>query len=339
VTRPGFEVAPYRDEDEPLVLQLLAESLGPGPAGQRSPEFFRWKHLANPFGRSLMLVARDGERIIGLRAFLRWRLRAGDRIIRAVRAVDTATHPDHRGRGVFATLTREAVGLLRSDTDLIFNTPNELSGPGYLKMGWRKVGTVGMSVRPRRFLRVLARAGSFRASTPIPDRPEPVSRWAPAQQVLLDRRLEGFVGAVELDRARMSTPRDTAYLKWRFGDGPIGYRAALREDGDRISGIAFLRVRPRGKLWEASVPDLLALPEEPRVAGRLLHDAIRAAPVDHVVCRFPRGSSAARAARRLGFLSVPRGPTLVVNPLRPDLRPDPADRDAWALSLADLEIF
>ncbi len=65
---------------------------------------------------------------------------AGRHAVRAVRAVDTATHPDHQGRGIFSTLTPTRSRRCGSRADLVFNTPNEKSLPGYLKMGWQIVG-------------------------------------------------------------------------------------------------------------------------------------------------------------------------------------------------------
>ncbi len=68
----ALQIRPYAAEDEPAVIALLVGALGEGPSGHRTPDFFRWKHLENPFGESLLLVAElDGE-IVGLRAFLRW---------------------------------------------------------------------------------------------------------------------------------------------------------------------------------------------------------------------------------------------------------------------------
>ena len=70
--------------------------------------------------------------------------------MRAVRAVDTATHPDFRGQGVFSALTLGALEELRSDgVAFVFNTPNERSRPGYLKMGWQPVGQVRVLARTR----------------------------------------------------------------------------------------------------------------------------------------------------------------------------------------------
>ncbi|MGH8514934.1 MAG: hypothetical protein ACREV8_13540, partial [Gammaproteobacteria bacterium] len=63
------------------------------------------------------------------------------------------------------------------------------------------------------------------------------------------------------------------------------------------------------------------------------------AKVDHLTCHFPTGSAAARSTFRSGFIRVPGGVTLVVNPLRADLLPDPTRRDSWALSIGDLEVF
>ena len=77
-----------------------------------------------------MLVAEADGRIVGLRAFMRWEFAAGDRRFRAVRAVDTATHPDYQGQGIFSRLTLEALDALRDQADFVFNTPNEKSLPG-----------------------------------------------------------------------------------------------------------------------------------------------------------------------------------------------------------------
>ena len=128
--RASVDVRPYRDDDEASVLDLLAVTLGGGPAGRRPADFFRWKHLENPAGRSFMLVAELAGQIVGFRAFMRWRFQADGAELRAVRAVDTATHPDHQGKGIFSTPTLRALDELRGETDLVFNTPNAASLPG-----------------------------------------------------------------------------------------------------------------------------------------------------------------------------------------------------------------
>jgi hypothetical protein len=340
---PTIQVRPYSGDDEADVLALLQASLGGGPASQRPSNFFRWKHLENPFGPSYMLVAEGDARLIGLRALMRWRFTTGGATIRAARAVDTATHPDFQGMGVFSRLTRAALEALAGEVDLIFNTPNGKSGPGYLKMGWHQVGKVPVSVRARRPLRLLG--GLLGRSEPGPAPPAPA---VPAAQVLergerllplLEREAVASVELPHGDVPRLVTPRSLVYLRWRYGAAPLlGYRAVTEERDGGLAGVAIFRVRPRGRLWEATVAEVLAGGDQ-AVAARLLRRVAHAAEVDHLTFHATPGTPLARAALRSGFVRSPAGITLVANPLRPDLRPDPTRPDAWALSLGDLEVF
>jgi GNAT superfamily N-acetyltransferase len=338
-TRPSeLTLRPYRDADEEVVLALLRETLGAGPGGDRSSAFFRWKHHDNPFGPSFILLAEAEGRIVGVRAFLRWRFQWGDRTLRAVRAVDTATHPSFQGRGVFSRLTREALTTLGDDVDLVFNTPNDRSLPGYLKMGWRIVGRVPISVRVRRPVALMT-GGLRRPGPEKPVRPMPPVSAATAAEVLADDRMFDLVATVSPDPRRLVTPREVAFLRWRYGAAPLlGYRAIPVERGGKLEGVALFRVRARGGLWESTLAEVVASPGAARASRTLLGAVPNAAPVDHVTCSFPSGSVLSRAARRRGFLRVPGGVLLVANPRRQDL-PSVTDLRAWALSLGDVEVF
>ncbi|MGA4545379.1 GNAT family N-acetyltransferase [Uniformispora flossi] len=146
-----FTVREVAKDDEPQVLELLAAALAGGPTGERTQEFFDWKHRDNPFGSSPGLVAVDGDgRLAAVRLFLRWEFAHQGATVRAVRAVDTATRPDVQGRGLFTKLTLGLLERLGEDTDLVFNTPNANSLPGYLRMGWQEVGKVPIALHPIR---------------------------------------------------------------------------------------------------------------------------------------------------------------------------------------------
>jgi len=332
-----YEVRPYTDADEIGVIGLLRDAMGEGPAGERTPAFFRWKHLENPFGRSFMLVAEADGRPIGFRAFLRWRFRAEGRVVEAVQAVDTATHPDHQGRGVFSRLTMEALEALRGDVDLVFNTPNEKSLPGYLKMGWRVVGRIPVNVRVRRPLRFAAGIRSLREGGTT-RRGAPVVIADDAASILETPGIEELLAEAEL-ASGIATARDLQYLRWRYGDPPgLSYHAVLEERGGRVAGIAIFRVRPRAALWEATVLEVIVRQDDIGTARRLLRRLVAAADVDHLTCRFPSGSAALRAARRTGYLPSSQGITFVVNPLS-EIEPDPGRLSSWALTLGDVEVF
>jgi GNAT superfamily N-acetyltransferase len=330
--RVDVTVRPYRDEDETAVLELLDASLGGGPAGRRPASFFRWKHLENPFGRSYMLVAEAAERLVGFRAFMRWRFDLDGSTVRAVRAVDTATHPDHQGRGIFRRLTTTAIEELRSEADLIFNTPNSKSLPGYLTMGWAKVTDVRISLkvqRPVRFVRHLRTrrgAGS----------PGPIAEPGTIRDDVWRQAASLFGSGYG---SRLATVRDEAYLRWRYGTAPLlGYRIVEERVGHRLDGIAVYRTRSRGQLREATVTELIVAADDRRCGARLLRRIAREAPVDHLTCSFPVGSLGASSARRSGFLPSPEGMTLVANPLT-ELPVDVLSPRSWWLTIGDLEVF
>ena len=92
-------------EDLPEIIKVLKASLGENDL-PLSEEIWNYKHRDNPFGKSIMLVAEKDNKIAGVRALMRWEWKVGERNYSAFRAVDTATHPDFQGKGIFKKLTR-----------------------------------------------------------------------------------------------------------------------------------------------------------------------------------------------------------------------------------------
>ncbi|MDI2130184.1 GNAT family N-acetyltransferase [Yinghuangia seranimata] len=210
----GFHLRELAKDDDPQVLALLEAALAGGPTGERTQAFFDWKHRDNPFGASPGLVAEDADgRIVAVRLFLRWEFVHQGEVVRAVRAVDTATHPAAQGRGLFKKLTSELLDRLSADTDLVFNTPNANSLPGYLKMGWREVGKVPVSLHPIRPIAFAKGLRELRGGEP--DKPRS------------DAGSDGFGrrGAVSSSYAG---GRDTSLLP------PLPDAAASRADGAEI---------------------------------------------------------------------------------------------------------
>jgi GNAT superfamily N-acetyltransferase len=322
-----IDIREYHDDDESAVLALLQASLGWVPDDQYT-SFFSWKHIENPFGRSPAWVAVDGRRIVGFRVFLRWEFERAGQIVRAVRAVDTATHPDYQGRGIFSRLTLHAIDALRDEgVGFVFNTPNEQSRPGYLKMGWKPVERLPVLARPRSLSSLLAVA---RARVPADKWSLPCAAGVSAPEALSDRD-----GVETLLRARgpatgIRTRKSAAFLSWRYGFAPLAYRALLT--GARLQdGAVFFRLRRRGAAVEAAVCDTL-LPDasRPRLAGAL-RDVVRKSGADYAV-RIG-GPNEAKA----GFLPLPgQGPTLVWRAVSDPVMPAAAE---WQLALGDVELF
>ncbi|MEO8692725.1 MAG: GNAT family N-acetyltransferase [Acidimicrobiales bacterium] len=326
ISRMQVDIRPSMEGDDAAILALLQASLGWVP-DELFANFFDWKHRQSPFGASPAWVAVDGERIVGFRTFLRWEFDQDGQVRRAVRAVDTATHPDYQGKGIFSALTRAGLDAMHEDgVDYVFNTPNENSRPGYLKMGWQSVGRLPVAVRmrsPGSAPRVL------RARVPADKWSIECHAGASATDVLRD---EDSVAALLSRRSAtlgIATRRTPQFLKWRYGFEPLRYRAVLA--GQRVEdGMVIFRVRRRGQATEIVLCDVLLPAHDANAVTRLAKAALHESRADYAL---RIGGPLFQA----GFVRLPQqGPILtwreVCNTQQPAL-------DDWSLTMGDVELF
>jgi GNAT superfamily N-acetyltransferase len=309
------------------MLALCRSSLG-WSVHDPDEAFFAWKHDDNAFGESPSWVAETAQgRLIGLRVFMRWRFRGeGGELLSAVRAVDTVTHPDWRGKGVFSALTRQALpDLVEAGVDFVFNTPNEKSMPGYLKMGWSKVGKVPVG----------ARLGSLRslhrlrhARTAAERWSEPVAVGESAADVFGDRSAAVQLLRRARPRKGLATDRTPAFLDWRYRFEPLHYRAVPL--GDSLSdGVIIFRARRRGSALEATVCDVIAPPGASLVRG--FRRIARHVGADYLL------ASRSSVGAAIGFVPVTGlGPVLTWKPISRSGIPAMTDLD---FELGDIELF
>lgn len=299
------------------VLDLLRASLGEPPLLKRTPDLFNWKHFHNPFGDSIAVLAEADDRIVGLRAFMRWDLITRDgSTVRCVRAVDTATHPDFQRRGIFRRLTEEAIEVaVENDVDLVFNTPNEKSGAGYLSMGWKEVGPVG--VMARLSPRLLTDRMRPPASGPEAFIANPIPAWP--------------ITVTDREPLGLRTRRTQSYLRWRFGSHPTA-RYYQVTSGDSV-GVVRPNVR-KGRR-ELILADVFG-----NRPGAAIRRAARQARSGYVAAWFSPGTPERKAAARSGLLPVPgvSALTLMARPLR-ELDQDVWSMSSWDLAISDLELL
>ncbi len=330
-----FEIRMATAADREAIVGMMRGPLQWGD-DERNVAFVAWKHDQSPFGPSPMWIALDGERVVAVRTFMRWQFARGTTTVHAARAVDTATDPAFEGRGLFRSLTTTGVDELRSQGySMIFNTPNTLSRPGYLSMGWRDVGRVPAVVIPR-WNHALT---TLRARTPA-------DRWSADLQVGLpvstwlntggyDRWTES-PESPEAPNAPSSTrspnpaasPRSLRtvvtpdFLAWRYGSSLLPYRVV---DGGDCAVI--VRARTRGTARELVVAQQFGNLHH---ADQLARRTLPAADCDHALRLGPSRPAA-------GAFPLPgAGPTLTWKGLT-DLGMPPLLN--WHLALGDIELF
>ena len=312
------QIRPATDADTTDILDVMRAALGETPLLKRTAGLFEWKHANNPFGRSIVLVAEVGGRLIGVRSFMRWELESPEgALYRCVRPVDTATHPEFARKGIFRRLTESALDVARDDgVDLVFNTPNPKSFAGYVKMGWTEVGWIGAYVRPR-----IGKAVSV-----DPEKLPTLEQGIPAADPYEPAAL------VARDPIGLRTPRSSRYLSWRFSQHP---RARYGWISSSPGGGAVVRVSSRNSRSETVVADLLG-----EAGRREIREVTRSSRTRYVATWFAPGTPELSAVVSGGMFKVPGLKTLrlVALPLsRLDI--DVTDLRSWDFATSDLELL
>ena len=342
----GIEVRKSSAEQADRFTAFIAESMGTTGNVPIEASYWHWKHVANPFGVSPLLTAHAADRLVGLRVFMRWVWCSGEEFVPTVRAVDTATHPSFRGRGIFRRLTLQLVDVMRQEEiGFVYNTPNEFSKPGYLKMGWKEVGRIPLMIRPMRPARLVLRALRQRLGLGDVSIDES-SRGDAAQGKTIGELCEqaSFIDKLTASDPldyRYTTARSAAYLRWRYSAIPgLTYRAVWDSAPGREHAIIY-RYRLRRGVRELSLSDVLVVPGAEQAARASVRRLMKGSDVDFVSAVAAPSTPERRVLDGAGFLPMRTlAPILTVRSVAADaaLR-SPFDIRNWRLSTGDLELF
>lgn len=321
------------NKDIPSIIDLLKLSLGEGST-PKSAEYWQWKHVHNPFGSSPALVEEENGQLTGIRAFMRWNWIKDGHTYSALRAVDTATHPDYQGRGIFKKLTIQLMENCReSGDDFIFNTPNEQSLPGYLKMGWKNIGRLPVRLKLCHPLQIaLRQVGLGQKSKLVPMISEELS----AKNVLPQwkERLMWLPLVVE---SGLHTPKSYEYIDWRYAQCPVQNYYVLA--GEKYLLIFYPRAHSFGK--ELRIAELLMGAEEQQIKtmGKRFRSLCKETKIDFVSVAPPKQVIAKRWLRKQAFLPAFQiGPILTFRPLQKNVE-YLMNKRLWHYQIGDLELF
>jgi hypothetical protein len=207
--------------------------------------------------------------------------------------------------------------LTGEGVDFVFNTPNDHSRPGYLRMGWREVGRIPtrFAVRGPASLPRLARARTA------------ADKWSEpcALGVTIERAIDDVIelAAATPAPAAIATTRSREHLLWRYGFEPLGYRVIRSDDA-----AAIIRLRRRGPALEAVLAEIFSpdASSTRRLIRRLRHDL----GADHLLTL----ATPPHPAPWLPTLPS-LGPRLTVR----DLRGTGPRLEDFSFALGDIELF
>lgn len=322
-----MQVRSAQEKDIPSIVELLKLSLGESLM-PKSESFWRWKHIDNPFGKSPVLLAFENDKLVGVRAMMLWDWVYQGKIYKAARAVDTATHPDFHGKGIFKNLTMSILEECRSiGVEFIFNTPNQSSKPGYIKMGWMEAGRLPVSFKVFQPFRIGASMLGL-----VSRRNQLSAEWiTPGSDNRIDELVTKYLS---LDTNQICTSLSSQYLKWRYVDVPVAKYLNVSQGNDLLSALVIGRIKDSKFGREMRITECIHSGDvDARQLNSLIRDKAKSLSVDFI--------TVSGVSKAPGFwLTLPVGPAVTILDLKEFQHFDKLIKFGnWAPTLGDLELF
>ncbi|HEB52541.1 MAG TPA: GNAT family N-acetyltransferase [bacterium] len=150
-----MEFRPVETTPEALASYAdLLQTCFPG-AAKFTRDYLDWQYAQNPDGKVVGYDAWAGEQLAGHYVTIPATAHVGGENVRVLLSLNTATHPDHRGKGLFTKLADATYQAgAEQGFDAVYGVANANSTPGFLKkLGFQliepllaKVGCGGLGV-------------------------------------------------------------------------------------------------------------------------------------------------------------------------------------------------
>ena len=300
-----------------------------------------WKFDENPAGPPITVVAEDAGRIVGQYMLLPTPLRLGKQRILGAQSLDTMTHPDYRGQGMFTLLANESFSIaLTRGVEALYGFPNENSLHGFIRrLNWDYTGDVGTWARPLHL-------GLHHR---VPPALKPVANLASAvwpstgtrrfEMIYASAPIPGWDALLQQSspaKDACSIDRSAEWIQWRYSaNSGANYEWVGATAGGVLLGCVVWGTDLRN--GNAVVVDYFgAQPDALRAALSAAMSRARAGshPIALSVTQYPL---AEQALRSCGFVRVKRLPLIVRSMTARTLGANIHDHAAWRIVGGDLD--
>jgi len=155
MTAEGLDIRPAGTS--PAQLQAYSGLLNASFGSERfNPAALAWRYRDNPAGQVVGADAWDGERLAAHYVTCPVEAQIEGAVVKGLLSLNTATHPDYQGRGLFTTLAEAAYAAgAAAGFRFVIGVANANSTPGFLKrLAFQDAGRLQAGVLatlPRRF--------------------------------------------------------------------------------------------------------------------------------------------------------------------------------------------
>ncbi len=345
MTGTAWTIREAGPDDMDSIRALYAEVWG----YNRPRSFDHWRWFTSPDGKCPIALAMDGDRAAGFYTVWPAKLRLGSEVVLGGQSMDTMTHPDYQGQGMFVKLAQACYDLAAArGFEVLYGFPNPLSYPGFVRrLNWDHSGDIHHWIRPLRLSR-------------HPRVPAALGPLADAAAALLPRgrtqgveiavgkpeptALQGLLGQWCAERDVCRIDRNTAWLDWRYApDAEHDYEwVCAHRAGTLVAAGAWgmqnaawaTVAEGRAHLVELLGGDRRGL--QAVVAAIIGRAAKRSALLLETMCNV---APVAAVLRRAGFLRHRRAPFIVRGLTARTLGGNIHNHGAWRIMGGDVDTF
>jgi GNAT superfamily N-acetyltransferase len=221
----------------------------------RPRDYDQWRYFTAPDGMCPAMLAMDGGRAAGFYTAWPVKLLLGAEVVVGIQSMDTMTHPDYQGQGMFVNLASACYELAASrGMEVIYGFPNPLSYPGFVRrLNLDHSGDIAHWIRP---IRPSSHPRVPGALGPLAD--IAMALWpkgtAGGVEIRLGRPQDADLGTLldtwcaEPDLCRIE--RTPEWLDWRYApEAGHGYEWVCAYEGDTViaAGVWGMRDATWGK--------------------------------------------------------------------------------------------
>jgi len=306
------------------------------------------KHYQNPAGNSEIFGAFDGEKLVGINAFMPFVYSFNGKEYRAVQSCISGVLNDYRGKGIWSKIIAFAMDYFKNETDydFAFGFPNiNNSYHGFVKFGWTTVCDMDNYVLINNGAELMRKKIGALA---------PLAKVAQLQgtRVRISGKLKKGEKAFGVSREeymkqlgklpesrRLRILQSDEFMAWKGDYAELSYMAFSRDD--EISAICVYAVGNYGG------SDIIKLYSVQSINGAPLSKHDLAACVRYLQNKYPsaafirtwvkHGEEAAGLYSKLRFMKSKHRNPFIVLPFKDEATEMISDAENWQLSFMDLD--
>lgn len=317
----------YKEGDEQAIVNLLDIVFGAW-SSKGGLNYWKWLYKDNPAGRPIIRIAEYDKKVVGHYAIFPVRMKVREGCILGSQSVDTAVHPEYRGRGIFKTLASKVYAEAgKSGIPLTYGF-TDIKMPAYKgftkKLGWKHICLMTLMtniLNPEKTLkkyftrnRLLLSLGKlflntlkfFKSMFKIFETHSQIEDL----KIHEVRRFDERINALWTKLSKMYdliVIRDKTYLNWRYVDKPDKYILYIAERKDKILGYAVLKETINGNFKKGFMVDIMAPANHDEVIAALIAKAMehfKERNVDLVECQLIKSHPYCKILKKAGFLAL-----------------------------------